>query len=323
VVLTAPFVAVLLGLVFLTDPLALTLTLIPGAIVVGAFVWLDRVEPEPHAERVHAFLWGAAVASLLGAAANELAAWRFGHEWALVVSAPVGEEILKALGVFVAVRRRRLHSWFDGVVYAGFVAAGFALVENAVYFLEAAATDQLPVVFVGRGLATPFAHPLFTMFTGIFVGRFAVSRFPRSLLGLPIAIALHAGWNAATLLGTTYAIAMLVSAVLLFWTVLVVLVLFRVRTTRIYARMLPVLAFRFGFDPSELAVLADWAAVLRSRATLPVNRLRPFEELHAAALRVGRRVAAGEEVTEREHAELQRARAVFSARRLPPPAGWW
>jgi RsiW-degrading membrane proteinase PrsW (M82 family) len=323
VLLTAPFVAVLLGFVFLTDPLALTLTFIPGAIVVGAFVWLDRVEPEPHAERVHAFLWGAAVASLLGAVANELVAWRFGYEWALVVSAPVGEEILKALGVFMAVRRRRLHSWFDGVVYAGFVAAGFALVENAVYFLEAAATGQLPMVFVGRGLATPFAHPLFTMFTGIFVGRFAVSHSPRSLLGIPIAIALHAGWNAASLLGAPYAIVMRLSAVLLFWTVLIVLVLVRFRATRIYGRMLPILAFRFGFDPFELAALANWPAVLRSRATLPLNRLRPFEEMHAAALRVGRRVVAGEEVTETELAELRRSRTVFSARRLPPPSGSW
>lgn len=317
--LAAPFIGVLLALVFAMNPFAVLLTLVPGFIVVGAFVWLDRVEPEPMADRVHAFLWGATFAALVGSIVNELVAELLGYEWALVLSAPLGEEMLKALGVLVAVRRRRIRSWFDGVVYAGFVGAGFALVENAVYFLEAAETGQLTVVFVGRGLATPFAHPLFTMFTGIFVGRFAVQRSPRALFGLPIAVVLHAGWNAASLRGDVYAVAMLLAAVVLFWVVLAVLVMVRVRSTRVYRGVLPILAFRFGFDPFELSLLADWEAVRRARANLPRHRLVHFEVLHTAVLRVGRTVASSDGVPEEVAASLLAARRTFAERRLPPP----
>lgn len=317
--LTAPFVSVLLALVFAVNPFAVLLTLVPGCIVVAAFVWLDRVEPEPLADRVHAFLWGATFAALVGSIVNTLVAGTLGYEWALVLSAPLGEEVLKALGVLVAVRRRRLRNWFDGLVYAGFVGAGFALVENVVYFFEAAETGQLPVVFVGRGLATPFAHPLFTMFTGIFVGRFALRRSPLALLGLPIAVALHAGWNAASLLGEVYAAAMLLTAVVLFWIVFAILVLVRVRSTRIYRSVLPLLAFRFGFDPFEVALLSDWDAVRRARANLPRHRLEHFEALHTAVLRVGRSITSPGGVATDAASSLLAARHRFSASRLPPP----
>lgn len=319
VLLSLPFVGVLLAMVFAMNPFAVLLTLIPGFIVVGAFVWLDRVEPEPMADRVHAFLWGATFAALLGSVVNEVVAGLLGYEWALVLSAPLGEEVLKALGVLVAVRRRRLRSWFDGVVYAGFVAAGFALVENAVYFFDAAQTGQLPLVFVGRGLATPFAHPLFTMFTGIFLGRYAVQRSPRALLGLPVAVALHAGWNAASLLGEVYAVVMLLAAVILFWSVLAVLVLVRVRSTRVYRGLVPLLAFRFGFDPFVLSLLTDWEAVRRARSTLPRSRLARFEDLHAVVLQAGRSASSPEGIPADVAASLQAARRAFTDRRLPPP----
>jgi protease PrsW len=319
VLLSSPFIGVLLAVVFAMNPFAVLLTLVPGFIVVGAFIWLDRVEPEPASERVHAFLWGATFAALVGSLLNDVAAGLLGYEWALVLSAPVGEEVLKALGVLVAVRRRRLRSWFDGVVYAGFVAAGFALVENAVYFFDAAETGQLPVVFVGRGLATPFAHPLFTMFTGMFIGRFSVLRSPRALLGLPIAIALHAAWNAASLLDEVYAVAMLLTAVVLFCSVLAMLVRIRIRSTRVYQDMVPVLAFRFGFDPLELSAINDWEAVRRTRAALPRDRLVHFEKLHTAVLLAGRSISAGETIPTAVVESLQTARQTFSERRLPPP----
>lgn len=317
--LASPFVGVLLALVFAVNAFAVLLTLVPGFIVVAAFVWLDRVEPEPLSERVHAFLWGATFAALVGSIVNDLVVVLLGYEWALVLSAPVGEEVLKGLGVLVAVRRRRLLSWFDGVVYAGFVAAGFAMVENALYFFDAAQTGQLPAVFIGRGLATPFAHPLFTIFTGISLGRYAVSRSPLALLGLPIAIALHAGWNAASLLGDLYASVLQIAAFTLFWSVLAMLVLVRVRSTRVYRGLVPLLAFRFGFDPFELSLLTDWEAVRRARATLPKQRLPQFEALHAAALRVGRGVAADGFVPPDVVESLRIARSEFSERRLPPP----
>ncbi len=321
--LSSPPVALLVFVASVSAPVAVLLALIPGAIVVGAFVWLDRVEPEPRSERVHAFLWGATFAALAASAVNGLVASLAGTPWALVVSAPIGEEVLKALGIVVAVRRRRLRSWFDGVVYAGFVAAGFALVENAMYFLEAASRGDLATVFVLRGLATPFAHPLFSMFSGMFIGRFAASRAAYAYLGLPVAVGLHAAWNAASLAGSVYAAVMLVSAFVLFWGVLTSLVLVRLRATRVYRELVPVLAFRYHFDPFELSVLATWEAVVSARRTLPRSRRERFEELHTAVLSLAAHIRRGEgyagEVPDEIATALLRARSAFSDRRLPPP----
>ena len=67
----------------------------------------------------------------------------------------------------------------DGIVYAGMVGIGFAFTENILYLAAAyngtdgmgpGGTEALTGTFVLRCLISPFAHPLFTTFTGIGVG---------------------------------------------------------------------------------------------------------------------------------------------------------
>ncbi|HEX6916640.1 MAG TPA: protease PrsW, partial [Phycicoccus sp.] len=53
-----------------TALLALAVAIIPLAIVIPAFLWLDRFESEPTRYLVVAFLWGALVAAVLAAVAN-------------------------------------------------------------------------------------------------------------------------------------------------------------------------------------------------------------------------------------------------------------
>ncbi|MGH3445402.1 MAG: PrsW family intramembrane metalloprotease [Nocardioidaceae bacterium] len=224
----------------------------PGALVVGvvlaslpvgpviaAFLWLDRYEPEPVRLLALAFGWGAMVATafaLLLQAADEIV---IGTSKALsaVLVAPVTEEAAKGLFVLLLLwtRRRSIDSVLDGIVYAGLVGVGFAFTENILYLAGAymgghqlgpggigAATG----LFVVRGIFSPFAHPLFTSFTGIGVGYAVVtrSRFWRvaaPILGYVVAVAAHASWNASTLLGAgrtfviTYLVAMVPAFLLL------------------------------------------------------------------------------------------------------------
>ena len=54
----------------------------------------------------------------------------------------------------------------DGIVYAGWVALGFAVVEDFLYFTTVVEAGLWREVFIVRALLTPFAHPLFTAWIG-------------------------------------------------------------------------------------------------------------------------------------------------------------
>lgn len=189
------------------------LAVVPLSVVLAGLRWLDRWEPEPRGALTFALLWGAGVAVLVSVLVNDLT-WLTvaqvtgdvdaGELATVLVSAPVVEEIAKGAGVLVLflARRRYFDGVVDGIVYAGTVAAGFAFTENIFYFARAG--DALAETFVLRGLATPFAHVLFTASTGAALGIAARSRsrsaawvaFP---VGLLLAMAGHAAWNATSL----------------------------------------------------------------------------------------------------------------------------
>src|SRR5690606_10780967 len=134
--------------------------------------------------------------------------------------APVVEETAKAAAVLLLFlfRRRDFHGILDGVVAAGFTATGFAFTENVLYLGNAFGTDQLTggsgiasvtaATFFVRVVMSPFAHPLFTVLTGIGFGAAALAaerqRVRRVLLplaGLLLAMGMHALWNGSAALG--------------------------------------------------------------------------------------------------------------------------
>jgi hypothetical protein len=103
----------------------------------------------------------------------------------------------------------------DGIVYAGMVGIGFAFTENILYLGAAyngsdgmgpGGLGGVTVTFVIRCLFGPFAHPLFTAFTGIGIG-LAVSTRRRAVrwaappLGYACAVLAHGLWNASTIFG--------------------------------------------------------------------------------------------------------------------------
>jgi protease PrsW len=192
----------------------LTTALLPVPLYVALALWLDRHEPEPRHLLVHAFAWGMLVASLISLVMNAAAVAYMqlslgldaGHVRNLgeVLASPVFEEITKGAALFFLFHRERdeFDNITDGVIYAAMIGLGFAATENVLYYGRALDQDRLGVVFVLRGLAAPFAHPLFTAMTGIGFGwaRETTDRRRaalRILAGLAAAIALHALWNAA------------------------------------------------------------------------------------------------------------------------------
>ena len=219
--LSALVVAAYLGATFgvQTVFLALAVAVVPLGIVIPTFLWLDRFESEPTRYLVVAFLWGALVAAVVAAVFNTgaIAVLEATTDptaalaTTAVVVAPFVEEAAKGALVLLVwrLRRREFDGITDGMVYAGICATGFAFTEN-IHYLATAYADgggaALTGTFVLRCLLSPFAHPMFTILTGIGIGVAATSRTwpPRvvaPVAGYLLAVLAHALWNLAAVSG--------------------------------------------------------------------------------------------------------------------------
>ena len=303
-VVCAPLVLLLLVALTVSAPVAVVAAIVPIAIVWPTLAWLDRVEPEPTSSRLHAALWGGLVAVLVAAVANESVAALSSTTVAAVVSAPLVEEAFKALGVVWAVRRGEVDGVTDGIVFAGWVALGFAAVEDVLYFAEAG--EMFPTVFVLRAILTPFAHPLFTFWAGLAIGR-AVSRgrgwWPAALWGYVLSVALHAAWNGSLALaapdpetgeGGSGVLVLAVVAplfVVLFAGVVVALVRMRRAEQRRFVEQWPELMRAHGLTAAEQSWFVDWQQMLRARRSLPRRTRRRFDAMRAALARLSQQHA--------------------------------
>ncbi|GAU66366.1 integral membrane protein MviN [Streptomyces sp. NBRC 110611] len=210
----------------------LGLAVFPVPLLIAAFCWLDRLEPEPWRNLAFAFTWGACAATLVALLANGFATdWLAANiastspseaeAWGAAVIAPFVEETGKAAAVLFLYRfrRRDFDGITDGIVIAGITATGFAFTENILYLGNAFGEDQslghsgldslTAGTFFIRIIVSPFAHPLFTIPTGLAFG-IAATRYPRrrtartavTALGLATSVLLHAVWNASATLDT-------------------------------------------------------------------------------------------------------------------------
>lgn len=301
VFIATPVALALTGIVVVFAPLASVLSMVPLLFVLPAVRWLDRVEPEPRAAKLHAVLWGATVAVVASVVVNTTVAVSSSLEIAAVVSAPLIEELTKGLAVIWAVRRREIDSVLDGIVYAGLAGIGFAVVENVQYLgsLEGGALVQ---VFVIRALLSPFAHPMFTMWIGIMIGLAVVKRkplFPAFLAGWALSAICHAAWNGSLVaVGETGNIAYLGVAILAFVSLfigsVIVLVRVRRRAQSVFTSSIPMLGQRYGFSPHEIGVFADWKQTLRTRKQLPKSERARFDRTHSALARLSELHARGD-----------------------------
>ena len=277
-----------LVLVLLDAPDAVAVGALLAALPVGpllaCFAWLDRYEPEPVPLLLTAFGWGALVATAAALVLQLADRTILGTPDSVtgVVVAPITEEGAKGLFIVLLLvsRRRVIDGVLDGIVYAGFVGVGFAFTENILYLGSAymGGGDNGPggigsatTLFVVRGVFSPFAHPLFTSFTGIGVGIAVVTRrrtlrFLAPVLGYVAAVIAHGSWNASATFGgglflLTYLFAMvpafLVLAGFALWA--------RSREGRMLTRSLVDLSQRGLLDPAEVPWLVRLPARRASR----------------------------------------------------------
>ncbi len=194
------------------------MALVPLAIVFFGVRWIDRWEPEPRLAVVFAFMWGAVmaviIALVIGFGADPLLVVlsqgdNFAYEFlGAAIQAPLVEESAKGLGLLVIffAARKYFDGPVDGVVYAAWIAGGFAFTENILYFggqlLDSGTIADSSVfeIFVIRGIMSPFAHIMFTAATGIALGFATRFRSPLAAIGLWLvglipAMLLHGLWN--------------------------------------------------------------------------------------------------------------------------------
>lgn len=267
----------------------LGLAVLPVPLLLAAFRWLDRVEPAPWRNLLFALAWGAFAAALIAILANSFATRWIATATAdqsnadtlgAAVIAPVVEESAKAAAVLLVFlfRRRDFNGVVDGIVVAGFTATGFAFTENILYLGNAFGEDQqigtsgvvsvTAATFFVRAVMSPFAHPLFTVLTGTGFGLAAAGarnrRFRRvalPLLGLVLAMGMHALWNGSASFGpyafyAVYGVFMVPAFGLVTW----LAIWSRRRELRALAAELPAYAAAGWLTPAEPVALSSMRA---------------------------------------------------------------
>ena len=267
--------------------IGLVAAILPVPLLVAAFLWLDRYEPEPIRYLAFCFVWGAAIATSVALTVNTLAAnlfdrWGLSESLVAVLVAPFIEESMKALGPILLLWRRRVE-WSgitDGIVYVGLSALGFAMVENVLYlgghgyqagveqYGQASGLMNLFAVFIVRILFTGFAHPLFTSMTGIGLGISARSadrrvRWLAPIAGLLAAMMLHGTFNLIPTLTATFEQPLIFLygylgfMVPLFFAVVGFAIALRSWEGRLTERILPYYVRTGWFAPPEVAALGS------------------------------------------------------------------
>ncbi|TGD88544.1 PrsW family intramembrane metalloprotease [Mycolicibacterium sp. CH28] len=246
------------------------------ALVLVSYLWLDRWEPEPPRLLVLSFLWGASVAVLVSVVL-ELVVEKSVNPGAgeagiftVAVAAPVIEEAAKGLFLLLmmtGVRRHELNSLTDCLVYAGVTAVGFAWLEDIFYIANGESLSSSLVTAAMRLIMGPFAHPLFTTFTGIGVyfalqQRNTVAKVGYVLLGYLAAVIMHGLWNGSAMAGVgAYFGLYVVWMMPVFGLTIALAVNSRRREQRIVAEKLPGMVAAGLVTPAE----AGWLGSIRTR----------------------------------------------------------
>jgi len=294
----------------MTALLALLLAALPLGVVVPTFLWLDRFEAEPTKYLVFAFLWGALVASVLAALFNTGAMLVIqsasdptsAMATTAVVVAPIVEETLKGLLVLIVwrLRRREFDGLIDGLVYAGITAAGFAFTENIQYLGQGYAAgggEVLAATFVGRGIMSPFAHPMFTCLTGIGIGIAATARstgvrIVAPITGWVLAMLAHGLWNLSAVTGGAgLLVGYFLVGVPVFCAYVGLVIWARRREGRLIGRHLSPYADAGWLSPSEVIMLSSMGHRREARVWAKTNAgstgLKAMRQFQDAASELG------------------------------------
>ncbi|GJF14090.1 protease PrsW [Mycolicibacterium cyprinidarum] len=258
-----------------------TLASVAMAMVVLAYLWLDRWEPEPPRLLVLAFIWGTSAAVVIAAVLQVvLEAWlnpAVGNAAAtgvgpvtLVIGAPFTEEAAKGLFLLIMMtgtRRNELNSLTDCLVYAGLVGAGFAWLEDILYIANGESLAESLVTAALRLIMSPFAHSLFTTLFAVGVWfalhkRSGIAKAGCIGLGYIGAVVLHAMWNGSSLLGIEAYFGLYVFWMMpIFGLMITLAVNSRRREQRVVAAKLPGMVAAGVVTPNE----ATWLGSVQTR----------------------------------------------------------
>lgn len=189
---------------------ALTIPLVPALGVSLLVSFIDRYEREPWLVLLAAFFWGALIAIppvlLIERTLNATVLAQFGgidlagglaHAAVQAFSAGVTEEVLKGAGLLLLLLalRDEFDNVTDGIVYGLLIGAGFAMVENFIYF-ALSPSAELRFLLFGRIALGWLSHSTFTALVGAGFGYARETaerrrRWRAPLIGLLAAIALH------------------------------------------------------------------------------------------------------------------------------------
>ena len=228
--------------------------------------------------------------------------------------------------------RRHVDGPVDGLVYAATVATGFAIVEDVLYFAQAheyGAQDGAPValVFALRALFSPFAHLMFTACIGLALGwaarRGGLSWVWAGVLGWIGAVALHALWNGAAMIGdgSTFVVLYIFVQVPLFCGAVVLVVWLRRKEGLAVAEGLEPYRGAGWFTPADLYMLSAlsrraaarrWAR--QARGSEGEKALREFQDAATALAYQRHRVIHGRAGQDGPVDEHELARTAAAAR---------
>ena len=247
------------------------------AVVLLAYLWLDRWEPEPPRLLVLAFVWGASVAIVVSVGVELYVDSLFSRSptqspsfGSVAIGAPLIEEAAKGLFLLIMMtgrRRNELNSLTDCLVYAGITAAGFAWLEDILYIANGGSLTGSLVTAAMRLIMAPFAHPLFTTMIGIGVyfalqQRNVVAKVGYILLGYVGAVIMHGLWNGSSLLSLqAYFLVYVLWMVPTFALAIGLGVASRRREQRVVAAKLPGMVAAGLVTPNE----ATWLGSIRNR----------------------------------------------------------
>jgi RsiW-degrading membrane proteinase PrsW (M82 family)/pSer/pThr/pTyr-binding forkhead associated (FHA) protein len=183
---------------------ALIIPLLPALVINLLVNFIDRYEREPWFLRLAAFLWGALIAippalfielrldALTQSVPDDLL-----RSLLKGLNAGITEESVKGLGLLLlfVVLRDEFDNVTDGIVYGALIGAGFAMVENFVYFATNS-RDFLVFLIVGRIVLGWLCHSTFTMCFGAALGyvrhtRIRWHQILVPLIGYLVAVGLH------------------------------------------------------------------------------------------------------------------------------------
>jgi RsiW-degrading membrane proteinase PrsW (M82 family) len=149
---------------------------------------LDRYDTELGLETALCCLWGAVAVALAYQVNSYLVeSGTLQLEVQRVVGAPIVEELLKALPLFLLLHRGRMTYLVDGAIYGFASGTGFAVAETLVYLQQHGWPLELSIA---RSCSTALLHASATAMVGLGLGKLRFEKRGERARGLPIVLAL-------------------------------------------------------------------------------------------------------------------------------------